>query len=244
MSTWNDDDAFWHEMEAVMFTATRLDAARREIPEVLALAGVSAPCRVLDMPCGPGRHSAALAALGHQVVGVDRTARYLDAARLRAPTATFVQADMRTFERPGAFDLVVNLFSSFGYFPDPDDDRAQLQRFHASLREGGKLLMELNGKETLAKILQPSRAWELDDGTLLIEQVKVLPGWTHTETRWTLVQPDGTRTDQTFVLRQYSGAVLRGLLLRVGFRQVALYGALDGRPYDHEAVRLVVVATR
>lgn len=244
MSTWHDDDAFWHEMEAVMFGEARFAGAATEIEQVLALAGVSEPCDVLDMPCGPGRHSAVLTELGHRVVGVDRTARYLDQARARTPDATFHQGDMRRFSQPESFDLAVNLFTSFGYFADPDDDRAQLVRFHESLRPGGKLVMDLNGKETLAKVLQPTRAWELDDGTLLIERVEVNDGWTHTHTRWTLVKPDGTRSDQAFVVRQYSAAVLRGLLLRVGFRGVRIYGGLDGRPYDHTAVRMIVVATK
>ena len=242
--SWFDDDAFWREMEAVMFGEARFAGAAREIEQVLALAGVDAPCDVLDMPCGPGRHSEVLAGLGHRVVGVDRTERYLEQARRRAPGATFHQDDMRRFAQREAFDLAVNLFTSFGYFADPDDDRAQLARFHESLRPGGKLVMDLNGKETLAKVFQPTRAWELDDGTLLVERVEISDGWTHTHTRWTLVKPDGSRADQAFVVRQYSAAVLRGLLLRVGFREVVIYGGLDGRPYDHAAVRMIVVATK
>jgi SAM-dependent methyltransferase len=178
------------------------------------------------------------------VVGVDRTARYLDLARERAPGVEFIQGDMRELVRPAAFDLALNLFTSFGYFEDPDDDRRQLESYFHALRPEGLLVMELTSKEVLAMRLQPTRCWELADGTLLVERVKIRAGWTHSITTWTLVGKDGTRRDRTFTVRQYSGAVLKGLLLRTGFRAVELYGALDGRPYDHDAVRLVVVARR
>jgi hypothetical protein len=62
---------------------------------------------------------------------VDRTTTYLETARERAAAEGLVvewlQADMRQFVRPGAFDVAVNIYTSFGYFADPEEDRRVAQ---------------------------------------------------------------------------------------------------------------------
>src|SRR5206468_5375646 len=113
---------------------------------------------VLDLCCGPGRHSLEFARHGFQVTGVDRTARYLDAARAAATgeglTVEFVQGDMPHFQRPAAFDVALNLFTSFGYFEDEAEDLCVLRHLHTSLKPGGQVLLEMAGKEPLARDFQ------------------------------------------------------------------------------------------
>ena len=117
---------------------------------------------MLDLCCGPGRHSLEFARRGFRVTGVDRTAHYLTTARAAATreglTVEFVQEDMRHFHRPAAFDLALNLFSSFGYFEDVANDLRVLQHLHDSLKSGGQVLLEMAGKEPLARMFQP-RTW-------------------------------------------------------------------------------------
>jgi len=246
MSTpWHEDDAFWRTFGPAMFTAKRWQDGPAEIERVLALAGTPAGAPVLDMCCGPGRHALELARRGFAVTAVDRTAAYLAQAHARAAdealSLEFVEGDMRRFVRPAAFDLALSLFTSFSYFADPDEDRRVLQSFRRSLRSGGVLVLELMGKEVLARIFA-ERDWQrLDDGALMLEQRRVTDDWCWIENRWTLVQ-DGEVHEFEISHRLYSAAELRGLLQAVGFGEVRCYGALDGRPYDHRAQRLVIVA--
>lgn len=245
---WFDDDGFWELMADVMFTPARVARSAAEVDSVLLLAGELPRATALDMPCGPGRHALCLAARGLAVTGVDRTARYLEQAREAAREAgvvvRWVQSDMRTVAlEPGAYGLATNLYSSFGYFEDPDDDRRVLEQLFNALAPGGALVVDLLGLEVLARVLQPQRVHWLGE-TLLVERVEVEPGWMATHTEWTLVPPDGPRVVRRFRVRTYSAGVLRGLLLRVGFRSVQVFGALDGRAYDLDAERLVVVARR
>lgn len=133
MKDWFDEDAFWLEMEPVMFSENRWAEAAHDVAAIVALAGLdSAAGPVLDMPCGPGRHLQALAGAGFSATGVDRTARYLETARGRTD-AELVQGDMRDFVRAGAFQAVLNLYSSFGYFDDIADDRKVLDNILSSL---------------------------------------------------------------------------------------------------------------
>jgi SAM-dependent methyltransferase len=100
--------------------------------------------RVLDLACGPGRHAALLAARGGRVVGLDLSLPLLGRARQRADAAVrLVRGDMRHLPfSGGAFDVVVNLFTSFGYFAD-DAQHAQVVREAAALlRPGGVFVLD------------------------------------------------------------------------------------------------------
>ncbi len=180
-------------------------------------------------------------------MGVDRTTRYLDTARARASEQgleiELVRADMREFRRSGQFDFALNLFSSFGYFDDPADDLRVLRNLHESLKPGGKLVMEMVGKEILARGFEP-RAWhhgELDE--YLLEERELRDGWDWIDTSWTVIRDGRARTVHSGI-RIFSGAELAGSLREAGFSTVRIFGSLEATPYDTSARRLVAVAAR
>ena len=176
---WHEDPAFWETLEGLLFPPEKLDAAADELDALLSLADIDGG-RALDVPCGVGRHAVELAGRGFEVTGVDATNRYLETARGRAEAAgvdpEFVEADMRAFARPEAFDLVLNVYTSFGYFEDRTDDRRTARNFHESLAEGGRLVMSLTSKEVLAGTFR-KRTWSEQDGTYLLEEHEVRDDW-------------------------------------------------------------------
>jgi SAM-dependent methyltransferase len=247
MPDWYEDDRFWERLAPLLLDDTRAGNASKQVDELVALLHLPDGARVLDLGCGPGRHSIELARRGFQVVGVDRTAVYLDAARSAAEGAgvsiEFIQDDMRAFRRPESFDAAINLLSSFGYFEETEDDRRVLDNVHASLVTGGRFVLDLAGKEVLARIYQERYWQEYADGTLLLEERHVRDDWRTLDGRWIFIK--GTeRAEHKTRIRVYSGAELAALLESAGFSSVALHGGLDGSPYDQTANRLVAAATR
>jgi SAM-dependent methyltransferase len=241
---WHEEDTFWESVGPVLFTGRRWEDAPREVGAMVTLLGLSPGARLLDLCCGVGRHSLEFARRGFQVTGVDRTATYLHEARRRAAEedlqVEFLQEDMRTFVRPGAFDAAINYFTSFGYFESDDDDRRVLASAHRSLRASGVLLMEMMGKEIIARVFS-ERGWREEDGMLILEETKLAPDWSSVDNRWIIIE-DGERREVTLTVRQYSAAELSRLLKEAGFAVVDVYGDLSGAPYDMGAKRLVVVA--
>lgn len=241
---WFDNDAFWRETYSFMFPEDQFAAAPEQVEKALALAKPGGK-DALDLCCGPGRCSMALAEAGFRVTGVDRTKFLLDKARARARKARirieWVEADMRNFVRPEAFDLVVNMWTSFGYFDEKDDDRRVLRNIYASLRPGGVCLMEMLGKERLARIYQPTTSDVLADGTRAILCHEIVDDWTRLRNEWILVRQGRAKTYR-FHLTIYSGQELRDRLEQAGFTGVTLYGNLDGEVYGPDAQRLVAVA--
>src|SRR5438874_10808168 len=89
-----------------------------EIDQLEALLQLRPPIRILDVPCGQGRHAIELARRGYDVTGVDPSPYLLDVAKARAETAgvevRWLEGDMRRRVPGQTFDLVLNLFTSFG----------------------------------------------------------------------------------------------------------------------------------
>jgi SAM-dependent methyltransferase len=243
---WFDDESFWRGLYPFMFPEKRIADADAQIAKALALtkpAGKS----VLDLCCGPGRCSIALAKKGFRVTGVDRTTYLLNMARAKARAARakieWVQKDMRDFVRPCSFALVLSMFTSFGYFDDKQEDMTVLENMFTSLQPGGACLIELLGKEHLAKILQATTSIVLPDGTLVVERHEIFDDWTRVGNEWLVIR-NGRVKSFKFHHTVYSGQELRDRMERVGFVAVSLYGNLDGDQYGPNAERLVAIGRK
>jgi SAM-dependent methyltransferase len=258
---WFNDEDFWGEYAPVMFD----DAHWAEVPAVAdgvtglarldlyggrpaasggtAVAGGQKGPRLLDTCCGFGRLSAEFARRGFAVTGVDITGTYLRTAREEAVyenlAVEYVQADIRDFRRPGFFDLAVNLYISFGYFDDEQDDRMVLRNVYESLKPGGAFIMETLGKEIAARDFVEAEWFERAGCTVLTEY-EAVDSWTRLKNRWILLK-DGKRREKIFTQRLYAASELRSLFLEAGFAKVELYGDWDESPYDHRAAKLIAV---
>ena len=243
---WHENPEFWDAFRDFMFPPEKYEEAPEQVDRVLDLADVGPNARVLDVPCGVGRHAASLAERGFDVTAVDATDSYLESARMHAQDANvdveFVHADMREFRRPETYDAVLNLYTSFGYFEDRQDDERTARNFYESLKPDGTLVMSLAGKEVLAGKFE-ERSWEERDGAYVLEEREVTDDWSWMRNQWHLVV-DGDVKSFTVSHRLYSAYELSELLRRVGFSDVSAYGNLEGAPYDAEAERLVVVAEK
>lgn len=241
---WHESDEFWQTAESVLFSKQRWENAPIEIDNVISLLQLKSGAKVLDLCCGVGRHSLELAKKGFLVTGVDRTKRYLIQAKQKAKQAKlpikFIQADMRKFCRPNAFDAVINMFTAFGYFENPNDDKRVVKKVYLSLKPGGVLLLELMGKEILARIFL-ERSWQEENGTIILEERKLSQNWGWIENRWILLK-DGKQHEFKVSHRLYSAVELSNLLKECGFKKIEVYGDLTGASYDHTAKRLVVKA--
>lgn len=84
---------------------------------------------------------------------------------------------MRHFIRPHTFDLVLNLYTSFGFFDDPGDNRDVLRNVFTSLKTDGVLVLDVAGKEVLARVFQPTGSKTMPNGNLLVQRRAVIDDW-------------------------------------------------------------------
>lgn len=122
-----------------------LDFIRRHLP-------LAEYPRLLDVPCGIGRHAGPLAKLGYHVVGADRSATALATARRDHPEAEYREADL--FALPAldtTFDAVLCLWHSFGY-GTPDENRQVLADMRRIVRPGGRILLDLYNADAAMRL--------------------------------------------------------------------------------------------
>lgn len=240
---WFENEEFWRTFYPYMFGERQMAAAPGEVERVLALSGVAAG-RVLDLCCGPARHSVILARKGYQVTGVDRSPFLLSQALPAAADAgvELVEADMREFVRPAAFDLALSLFTSFGYLDTREHDLAVLRNVRASLKPGGVFVIDVTSKEYVVSQRTPTRWEQWPTGEIQVHHYEVRPGWGRLRIEWLLIEGERARRF-AFEQNLYSGQELTALLERAGFRDVCIFGSLDGTPYDAAATRLIARAT-
>lgn len=246
MKPWYENDDFWSVTEFFMFSADRFAAAKGEVDGVIKLLSLEPGAKVLDLCCGPARHTIELARRGYQVTGVDRTRVYLERAKKSAKDqglqVEFIQEDMRHFVRPAAFDAVINLFTSFGFFEDEADNQQVLNNIYDSVKPGGTALIDTVSREIVGRDFK-ERDWIESGGGLLLEQRFVDKDWRWLEPRWIIVK-DGIKKEFRWKIRLYSGEEFMALLQGAGFREVQFYGSLSGTPYDRNAKRMVAVARK
>lgn len=247
MTEWFADDDFWARIYPVLFSPDLFDRATTEVDQLVELTGVESG-RALDLCCGPGRHSLPLARRGFSVTGVDLSHFLLTEARQRAAAAKldieWVQKDMRDFVAEHSYDLVINLFTSFGYFQSEAEEMKTLKNMVDSLAEGGTLVIDTLGKEALAERLHAdSPPVEERDGLLLIQRLNVVEDWCRVKSEWIIATDD--KVDRVhFEFALYSGKELRELMNWAGLSDVRLFGDIDGRPYGPGARRLVAIGRR
>jgi len=241
---WYLDDEFWRNFGSLMFNADTFARGSEEVQQLLESLG-GKPETALDLGCGPGRHALPLADAGLSVTAVDTSPSLLEqlAEQKGERDIEIVEADMRAFVRPDSFDLIVVMWTSFGYFTDEADHARVLDRIRTSLKPDGRLVLDLVGLEYLSRNLQPVHLTEYDDGRILVERPDLIDDMTRLENEWMLV--DGDRVHyHTFSHRVWSAGEIRLLLSRAGLEVDAIHGDYAGVEYDLDAERLVVIARR
>ncbi len=224
--------------------------AARQVQWILGRAGLRAG-RVLDAPCGFGRHSIEFARRGFEVTGVDfnetELARAEAAARAAGVRLRLICQDMRDMEFAGEFALAVNLFSSIGYFSD-DEDRLLIDRFWRALGPGGVFVLDTRNRDHWVRSLPAEERVPADGGLVRIEN-RFDPLTSRSTARWWRLDTDapedspGTLVGESEI-RLYSAHELRAMLRPDRWSRVDLYGGLDGTPFSLDARRLVFIARK
>ena len=243
---WFDNAEFWELFYDWMFSPETFEEAKEQVNDIIKLTKITSG-NVLDLCCGPGRHSIPLKKKGFEVTALDLHTFLLDKAKEYSVNENlnidFTQGDMRNFVRSDFYNLVINMYSSFGYFQNPDEDIHVLNNVYHSLRKGGKFIVDIRGKEIHAMKNSEINIHELPNGDYIIDKSKVRDGWTSIDMNWIYIKENKA---YSFELNYnlYSGAELRHMMNKVGFKNVRLYGYLKGIPYNQNAKRLIAVGEK
>jgi SAM-dependent methyltransferase len=245
MAHWQTDDQFWIDLQEVLFDDQRLAGTPAEIDGLLSLTGVMPPARVLDLGCGPGRHSLEMARRGYHVTGVDACHHYITQAAATSEDegleVEWVEGDMHSFVSSSLVDLALSLYSSMGYHTDEDDRQLIAGAFHALL-PGGVFVLDLMSQETFEEGIVTEDSFQV--GEKYLHRRIEWDGASRVMMDWEVTAPDHPPRFYPTEFRLYNRPELEAMLMAAGFVDIVAFGNLVGAPFDEDAEHLVLVARK
>jgi SAM-dependent methyltransferase len=262
---WCCDDSFWIAFYPYMFC---LDGEiscnienvtdnpfghKGEIDSIISMVDLDQNSQILDLCCGVGRHSIPFALRGHHVTAVDGSPFLLNIGKHYAENNLILKEkiewlleDMRHFNRINTYDIIINMYSSFGYFNDKEDDLKVLKNMYHSLKIDGVLFIETISRETYI-IRQDTNTLctyqTLSNGTSVERNRELSEDETKVYCQWKLL--DHTHNSyHSFhtICNVYSKQDLIELLWQVGFSKVEVFGdwLFQEYPLDLPSTMIVV----
>lgn len=224
-----------------------LERDRRDVARLIDVLGLPAGARILDVPCGQGRHAHLLAEAGFDVDGLDYSPTLLAKARGRGTSSRlrYRRGDMRALPAAwtGRFDAVVNLFTSFGFFEQPADDRRVLAELSRVLSPGGVLVWHGADRDGVMARFLSRDWWRTTGGTFVAHErsFDALSGMLTVRVTWTA----GRRTrERTYRIRLYTPTRLAELCAGVGLVVEQAFDGFDDRPLTRRSSEMMLIARK
>jgi SAM-dependent methyltransferase len=224
-----------------------LERDRRDVARVIELLGLPSGVRLLDVPCGQGRHAHLLAEAGYDVDALDYSTHLLARARRRGtgPRLRYTRGDMRQLPARWTerFDAVLNLFTSFGFFADPADDQRVIEEFARVLAPGGTLVWHGGSRDGVMARFLPSDWWQTSDGTMIGQRRSFDPlsGVLTVESTWEGKRGRGHREHR---IRLYTATRLAELCAAEGLIVEEAYDGWRDRPLQRRSSEMLLVARK
>lgn len=224
-----------------------LERDRREAARIIDILGLPSGARILDVPCGQGRHAHLLAEAGFDVDGFDYSKELLARAKRRGTGARlrYTRGDMRRLPSrwTGRFDAVVNLWTSFGFFDDPADDRRVIGEFARVLAPGGVLLWHGGNRDGVMARFLARDWWQTEDGTLVAQERSFDPlsGWLTVRSTW---RGSGGSGEREHRIRLYTPTRLAELCAEAGLIVEEAFDGFGPRPLRRRSTEMLLVARK
>jgi len=218
---------------------------RRDVRRLLEVLGLPIGERVLDVPCGQGRHAHLLWEAGLAVTGLDYSSTLLAEARRRGRGPHFVRGDMRRLPRQwtGRFAAVLNLFTSFGFFLGPADDQRVIAEFARVLRPGGALVWHGDSRDgVMAGFL--SRDWWLGGDQTFIAHDRSFDPLSGVMTVESIRLRQRRALRRSHRIRLYTATRLAELCAASGLLVEQAYAGWTRRPLTRRSSEMLLVARK
>lgn len=195
---------------------------------------------VLDLACGAGRHTRLLAERWW-TVGLDLSMALLRVARRETADRPYVRADMRELPFGGAsFDLVVNLFTSFGYFDDDREHARVLTCVGEAMTPDATLVIDfLNAAQVRGSLVPYDE--RIENGITIEQRRQISPDNRFVEKTITLRERGKDYIER---VRLLSPKDLERMLITAGFQVVELFGDYEGKSWSESSPRTIMFARR
>jgi len=237
------DTPYYH----ILYRDRNEEEARSFIRNLVADLKVVKGSDVLDLACGRGRHSQQLAQLGYKVTGVDLSAESIAFAKTNIPTSLPDVSSLEfrvhnmTKALPENYDLIVNLFTSFGYFEREEDNLHTIEAMRDTLKPNGVAVIDFLNVPFVVSHLVPSDQKTVD-GITFHQQRVYRDGYIYKNIRFSVDDYPYNYTERVRALKLED---FSKLLDTADLKLLNLYGDYDLNAYDRDtSPRLIMAFSR
>lgn len=253
---WTDPRLTGHLLAAHLDPASdaasrRPETIAREVAWLVEALHLAPGAEVLDLGCGPGLYSLALAGRGLSVTGIDISTVALAHARQAARAAGleihFVERDYRELDEVARYDAAILVYLDFGVLAEADRPLL-LERIHSALRPGGRLALDVASvaarrPETASWSAHEEGFWRAGPH-LLLERVVDFPELELSCSEHGVLESSGETALYRFWEQRFSQESIEQLLREAGFAVERVTADLAGAPWAADAETLAIVARR
>lgn len=235
--TWFDSP-YYH----ILYANRSAEEAEKFISAISEHLRIDNSNKVLDVACGKGRHSKTLAKLGFDVTGIDLSKNSIEYATQYANDKLHFDVwDMRKTYKDGYFDFVFNLFSSFGYFDNEEDDYAAIQAMYNNLKPGGVLVLDYINTEYAIKHMKDREIIPRGDMQFHIQK-RIEKGFIKKKIEFLVNGEDHSYEEQLKVINQFR---FDEMLSVAGFKLIETFGDYELNTFNAaSSPRLILVARK
>ncbi len=191
--------------------------------------------KILDAACGSGRHSILLTEKGFNVTAFDLSKTLLNIGKKKAKELNldinFINADIRKFFINTQFDLVVNLFTSFGYFETDEENYRFIKNAFSMLNKNGKYVLDFLNKNFVKKNLIP-HSEKIVNNKIIAEDRKISDDRVLKKIQIITGQK---KVEFTESVKLYSDEEIIYNFEKIGFKVVKLFGDYNGEIFKKKS---------
>jgi len=219
------------------------ERTKREVEGVIKLTKTKKEDRILDIPCGYGRHSIELTRNGFSVTGIDINEEHLKIAKKNSEgqQIKFLKKDMRNIGKDN-----YNQFDLVGFFEKEKDNEKTIKEFYNALRKNGKFLLHTDISPEMFEggKYRFKEERNLAEGKTLIIEEKYNNKNKRMEGSWTIISKNGEERLTPYSVRIYSKEEFEELAKRTGFKKIKFYGSFEGEKFTSGSPELIMVAEK
>jgi SAM-dependent methyltransferase len=234
----------WFGNEYLTVYAHRDDKeARLLIDLIQKYVVINSDFKILDLCCGQGRHALELAQSGHKVYGIDLSRTLLEVAKYKKnkeQSLYFIQADMRYLPVNQSFDLLLNLFTSFGYFETDAENESVFCQFNQALKPGGFFVFDYLNSTFISKNLIPYHKERI--GGLIVEQERFIEA--SRVQKIIKLNREGEQSVFYESVKMYEPEQLRTMINSAQLDILFTFGDYSGSKFTHDSPRLIFIGRK
>jgi ubiquinone/menaquinone biosynthesis C-methylase UbiE len=236
---------FFNE-DYLLFWSARLKHTKKEVNFLIKNLPIKKNDAILDLCCGHGRHSLELASRGYNVTGLDYSKFELELAKKQAKKrhldVVFCQGDARNFKFAKKFDVIINMFTAFGYGSKADDQKI-LNYACRHLKKGGRFFIDLMNLIWIFRHFQEKKTERLGKN-IYAKMVRSFDFTKNINNETRIIFKKGKKEIYRQACHIYPLPEIIEMMGAAGMKFQKVWGSFDGKPYGLDSKRMIILAKK